>query len=52
MVAYTPICQSIIMTGEALANAHKKFLSEYQATVSGLDMDEDKILAEIDDYKA
>ncbi|WP_430607060.1 hypothetical protein IGJ55_000118 [Enterococcus sp. AZ170] len=52
MVAYTPICQSIIMTGEALANAHKKFLSEYQSTVSGMDMDEDKILAEIDDYRA
>ncbi|WP_100630510.1 hypothetical protein, partial [Enterococcus ureilyticus] len=52
MGAYTPICQSIIMTGEALANAHKKFLSEYQSTASGMDMDEDKILAEIDDYRA
>lgn len=51
MVAYTPICQSIIMTGEALANAHKKFLSEYQATVGGLDTDEDKIQAEIDGYQ-
>ncbi|MGG5341622.1 T7SS effector LXG polymorphic toxin [Enterococcus sp. AZ192] len=51
MVAYTPICQSIIMTGEALASAHKKFLSEYQATVGGLDTDEDKIQAEIDGYQ-
>ncbi|MDA9472822.1 T7SS effector LXG polymorphic toxin [Enterococcus sp. 5H] len=51
MVAYTPICQSIIMTAEALTNAHKKFLSEYQATVSGSDMDEDKIQAEIDGYQ-
>lgn len=51
MVAYTPICQSIIMTGEALANAHKKFLSEYQATVGGGDIDEDEIQAEIDGYQ-
>lgn len=51
MVAYTPICQSIIMTAEALTNAHKKFLSEYQATVSGSDMDEGKIQAEIDGYQ-
>lgn len=51
MVAYTPVCQSIIMTGEALAIAHKKFLSEYQATVGGLDTDEDKIQAEIDGYQ-
>ena len=39
------------MTGEALANVHKKFISEYQSTVSGMDMDEDKILAELDDYR-
>lgn len=51
MVAYTPICQSIIMTGEALANAHKKFLSDYQATVGVGDIDEDKIQAEIDGYQ-
>jgi hypothetical protein len=51
MVAYTPICQSIIMTGEAFTNAHKKFLSEYQATVGGIDMDEDEIQAEIDGYQ-
>ncbi|MDA9471879.1 ribonuclease domain-containing protein [Enterococcus sp. 5H] len=51
MVAYTPICQSIIMTGEALANAHKKFLSEYLATVNGSDLDEDQLVAEIDNYK-
>ncbi|MGX7149034.1 hypothetical protein [Enterococcus ureasiticus] len=25
MVAYTPLCQSAIMTGEALESAHKKF---------------------------
>lgn len=51
MVAYTPICQSIIMTGEALANAHKKFLSDYQATVGVGDIDEDEIQAEIDGYQ-
>jgi len=51
MVAYTPICQSIIMTAEALESAHKKFLSEYQATVGGGDTDEDKIQAEIDGYR-
>lgn len=51
MVADTPICQSIIMTGEALANAHKKFLSDYQATVGVGDIDEDKIQAEIDGYQ-
>ena len=51
IVAYTPIRQSIIMTGEALLAAHKKFLSEYQATVSGLDMDEDELLAEIEGYE-
>lgn len=51
LVVYTPICQSITMTGEAFANAHKKFLSEYQSTVSGVDMDEDKMLAEIKGYE-
>ena len=45
MVAYTPICQSIIMTAEAFTSAHKKFVSEYQATVGGEDIDEDKIQA-------
>ncbi|MDA9472439.1 hypothetical protein C240_2659 [Enterococcus sp. 5H] len=40
------------MTGEALANAHKKFLSEYLATVNGSDLDEDQLVAEIDNYKA
>ncbi|MDA9471948.1 transposase [Enterococcus sp. 5H] len=40
------------MTGEALANAHKKFLSEYQTTVNGSDLDEDQLVAEIDNYKA
>ncbi|WP_083244366.1 T7SS effector LXG polymorphic toxin [Enterococcus ureilyticus] len=51
MVAYTPICQSIIMTAEAFTSAHKKFVSEYQATVGGEDIDEDKIQAEIDQYQ-
>lgn len=51
MVAYTPICQSIIMTAEAFTSAHKKFISEYQATVGGEDIDEDKIQAEIDQYQ-
>ncbi|WP_339098536.1 polymorphic toxin-type HINT domain-containing protein [Candidatus Enterococcus palustris] len=51
MVAYKPICQSIIMTAEAFTNAHKKFVSEYQATVGGEDIDEDKIQAEIDQYQ-
>ncbi|MGX7264556.1 T7SS effector LXG polymorphic toxin [Enterococcus crotali] len=51
MVAYTPIGQSIIMTAEAFTNAHKKFVSEYQATVGGEDIDEDKIQAEIDQYQ-
>lgn len=51
MVAYTPICQSIIMTAEALESSHKKFLSEYQATVGGGDTDEDKIQEEIDRYR-
>lgn len=47
MVAYTPLCQSAIMTGEALEAAHKKFLSEYQSTVSSMDLDEDQLLEEI-----
>ncbi|MTD41968.1 hypothetical protein GIX45_25765 [Erwinia sp. CPCC 100877] len=51
MVAYTPICQSIIMTAEAFTSAHKKFVSEYQTTVGGEDIDEDKIQAEIDQYQ-
>jgi hypothetical protein len=44
---YTPLCQSAIMTGEALESAHKRFLSEYQGMVSGIDTDEDRILEEI-----
>ena len=51
MVAYTPLCQSAIMTGEALESAHKKFLSEYQGTVSGFDTDEDLILEEINQFE-
>ncbi|OJG68159.1 hypothetical protein RV09_GL002270 [Enterococcus moraviensis] len=51
MVAYTPLCQSAIMTGEALESAHKKFLSEYQGTVSGIDTDEDLILEEINQFE-
>ncbi|MDA9472183.1 T7SS effector LXG polymorphic toxin [Enterococcus sp. 5H] len=47
MVAYTPLCRSAIMTGEALEAAHKKFLSEYQSTVSSIDLDEDQLLEEI-----
>ncbi|XUD13799.1 hypothetical protein IGJ55_002986 [Enterococcus sp. AZ170] len=33
------------MTAEAFTSAHKKFVSEYQATVGGEDIDEDKIQA-------
>nr|OTN84674.1 hypothetical protein A5821_000603 [Enterococcus sp. 7F3_DIV0205] len=51
MVAYTPLCQSAIMTGEALESAHKEFLSEYQGTVSGIDTDEDLILEEINQFE-
>ncbi|MTD40474.1 hypothetical protein GIX45_17980, partial [Erwinia sp. CPCC 100877] len=52
MAVYTPLCQSAIMTGEAmtgeaLESAHKRFLSEYQGMVSGIDTDEDRILEEI-----
>lgn len=47
MTVYTPLCQSAIMTGEALESAHKRFLSEYQGMVSGIDTDEDLILEEI-----
>jgi hypothetical protein len=47
MTVYTPLCQSAIMTGEALESAHKRFLSEYQGMVSGIDTDEDRILEEI-----
>ncbi|MTD40389.1 hypothetical protein GIX45_17540 [Erwinia sp. CPCC 100877] len=47
MAVYTPLCQSAIMTGEALESAHKRFLSEYQGSVSGIDTDEDLILEEI-----
>jgi hypothetical protein len=47
MIAYTPLCQSAIMTGEALERAHQKFLSDYQGSVSGIDTDEDLILEEI-----
>ncbi|MGK0552693.1 T7SS effector LXG polymorphic toxin [Enterococcus faecalis] len=47
MVVYTPLCQSAIMTGEAMEAAHKRFLSEYQGSVSGIDTDEDLILEEI-----
>lgn len=51
MVAYTPLCQSAIMTGEALESAHKKFLSDYQGSVSGIDTDEDLILEEINRFE-
>lgn len=51
MVAYTPICQSITMTAEALESAHKKFLSEYQSIVGGEDTDEEKLQAELDRYQ-
>jgi hypothetical protein len=46
MTVYTPLCQSA-MTGETMEAAHKRFLSEYQGTVSGIDTDEDLILEEI-----
>ena len=51
MIAYTPLCQSAIMTGEALESAHKRFLSEYQGSVSGIDTDEDQILEEINQFE-
>ncbi|WP_170923031.1 hypothetical protein A5821_002380 [Enterococcus sp. 7F3_DIV0205] len=47
MVAYTPLCQSAIMTGEALESANKRLLSDYQSMVCGIDTIEDEILEQI-----
>lgn len=50
-VAFTPLCRSAIMTGEALAQAHKKLLSEYQGSVSSIDTNEDEILEQINQFE-
>ncbi|WP_071870089.1 T7SS effector LXG polymorphic toxin, partial [Enterococcus quebecensis] len=50
-VVYTPICRSVTMTGEAMANAHKRLLSEYQSSVSSIDTDEDQILSQINRFE-
>ncbi len=50
LLAYTPLCQSVILTTEALQEAHKKFLSEFQA-FSGIDLDEEQLQREIDQYQ-
>ncbi|MGM0219874.1 T7SS effector LXG polymorphic toxin [Enterococcus sp. AZ126] len=47
MVAYTPLCQSAIMTGEALESANKRLLSDYQSMVCGIDTIKDEILEQI-----
>ncbi|WP_277989045.1 hypothetical protein IGL98_002476 [Enterococcus sp. DIV0840] len=48
---YTPLCRSAILTGEALENAHKRLLSEYQGMVSSIDMDEDQIKSQIQRFE-
>ena len=50
-VAYTPLCRSAIMTGEALVQAHKRLLSEYQSSVSSIDTIEDQILGQIQQFE-
>ncbi|MEI5994601.1 T7SS effector LXG polymorphic toxin [Candidatus Enterococcus mansonii] len=46
-VVYTPICRSVIMTGEAMARGHKRLISEYQSSVSSTDTDEDQIQSQL-----
>nr|WP_086331409.1 T7SS effector LXG polymorphic toxin [Enterococcus sp. 4G2_DIV0659]OTO08276.1 hypothetical protein A5880_002547 [Enterococcus sp. 4G2_DIV0659] len=48
---YTPLCQSAILTGEALERAHKRLLSEYQGMVSSIDTDEDQIQSQIERFE-
>lgn len=50
-VAYTPICRSLIMTAEAMSNAHKRMISDYQSSVSSIDTDEDEIQSQIDRFE-
>jgi hypothetical protein len=52
MAVYTPLCQSAIMTGEALESANKRLLSDYQGMVSGIDTIEDEILEQIACFEA
>ncbi len=42
-IAYTPLRQSVILTSEALTQAHQKFLTEYESQVGGGDSEEDEI---------
>ncbi|MTD42063.1 hypothetical protein GIX45_26250 [Erwinia sp. CPCC 100877] len=42
-VAYAPLKQGVILTCEALTQAHQKFLSEYSSQVGGGDIQEDEI---------
>jgi len=42
-VAYAPLKQGVILTSEALTQAHQKFLSEYSSQVGGGDIQEDEI---------
>lgn len=50
-VVYTPICRSLIMTAEAMSNAHKRMISDYQSSVSSIDTDEDEIQSQIDRFE-
>ncbi|WP_339099576.1 T7SS effector LXG polymorphic toxin [Enterococcus sp. DIV0849a] len=50
-VVYTPICRSVTMTGEAMANAHKRLISEYQSSVASIDIDEDQIMSQINRFE-
>lgn len=50
-VAYTPLCRSAIITGEALVQAHRRLLSEYQSSVSSIDTIEDQVLAQIQQFE-
>ncbi|MEI5994059.1 T7SS effector LXG polymorphic toxin [Candidatus Enterococcus mansonii] len=47
-VVYTPLCRSALMTGEAMQQAHKRLVTEYQSSVSGIDTDEDQIQSQIE----
>jgi hypothetical protein len=42
-VAYSPLKQGVILTSEALTQAHQKFLSVYSSQVGGGDIQEDEI---------
>lgn len=51
-VVYTPLCRSATMTGEALVQAHRKLLSDYQGSVSSIDTVEDQINQQINQLEA